>query len=232
MENHLDKIKKLLKLSKSSNAHEAELAMAKAMELAARHEIDLSTLSDDAEVSDIIHRWFPMKARLSREWRLALNVAAAHFHVKPCICRGRKQVVFIGRADAIEVADYIITFLVREVRSQVATFAKGQAAIRRKMTSGKRAGFITGFFTGIHNRLDQGTFDLMREDSRYALILVSEKQKREDALNQLLGKTMAIKIKRPRMSMATLAGFKAGRETTLARPLPGAAPKQGMLALN
>ncbi len=232
MNSPLDKIKKLLRLSKSANPHEAELAMQRAMNLAARHEIDLSTLADDSEVSEIIHRWFPMKARLSREWQLALNVAAAHFHVKPCISRPRKMVAFIGRADAIEIADYIVTFLVREVRRQVKDFALSVRMSRKKMTSGKRAGFITGFFTGIHSRLEQGTFDLMREDSRYALVLVNEKKKREEVLNRLFGETKTINLKRPRMTMATLAGFKAGRETSLARPLAGATPQQGTLALN
>lgn len=232
MENHLDKIKKLLKLSKSSNAHEAELAMAKAMEMAARHEIDLSALGDDAEVSDIIHRWFPMKARLAREWKLALNIAAAHFHVSPCICRQRKQVVLIGRSDAIEVADYIITFLVRESRRQVASFGKEQTAMRRKMTSGKRAAFIAGFFTGISQRLLEGRFDLMREDSRYALVIRTEEAKRDAEMDKVIGKTKTITTKKPRRSAATLAGYLSGRQTSLARPLPGAAPQQGVLALN
>lgn len=42
MSDHLDKIKKLLRLSQSANAHEAELAMQRAMELALKHGVDLA----------------------------------------------------------------------------------------------------------------------------------------------------------------------------------------------
>src|SRR5690349_5362669 len=103
-ESHLDKIKKLLRLSQSPNPHEAEAALKKAMEMATRHAVDLEGLRNDPDFADIIHKWFPMKARISREWQSALVIAERYFHVKPCISRARRQVVLVGRPDAIEVA--------------------------------------------------------------------------------------------------------------------------------
>lgn len=231
-ESHLDKIKKLLRLSKSPNPNEAEAALAKAMELAMRHAVDIESLRDDSEFAEIMHRWFPMKARMSREWQKALNIAEEYFHVKPCISRSRRQVVLVGRADAIEVADYIISFLVRTCRACLKTFAAGELKARRRMTSGKRAGFITGFFWGVRDRLEKGVFDLMRENSELALVLKSEETKREAVLHALVGKTVTVQHKRVRRSAATFAGFVTGREVQINRPLAGPEASQGMLALN
>lgn len=216
-ESHLEKIRKLLRLSKSANVHEAELALKRAMELAARHAVDLSDLAADAEVGGIVHRWFPIKSRLAREWKMSFNIAAAHFQVHPCISYARRSVVFVGRADAIEVADFIVSFLVREVRRQVAAFSRTE----KRMTKGKRAGFITGFFHGIHSRLAEGSFDLMREDARYAIVLKSEADKRAAELSKVIGKTTSVALKSPRRSAATLAGFISGQETQINRPLAG-----------
>ena len=235
MSDHLDKIKKLLRLSQSANAHEAELAMQRAMELALKHGVDLASLADDAEVGGIVHRFFPLKARLAREWKMALNIAAAHFEVSPCIDTRRRRVLFVGREDAITVADYIVTFLVRESRRLCAVFADEQRAMRRKMTGGKRAAFMTGFFLAVGQRLRERRFDLMREDERYAIVLKSEADKREEEMGRVFGKTKSIQLKAPPRSKATMAGWHAGQETNLNRPLSGAAPgaaiSQGMLAL-
>jgi hypothetical protein len=236
MSEHLDKIKKLLRLSKSSNSHEAELALARAMELALKHGVDLADLANDAEVGGVVHRWFPMKARLAREWKLALGIAANHFEVDPCIDRRRRQVVFVGREDAVTVADYIVTFLVRESRRLCASYAIGEKVARRKITTGKRAAFITGFFVAVGSRLRDGRFDLMREDERYAIVLKSEADKRAAEMARVMGKTKNVEIKAPKRSAATLAGWSAGQTTNLNRPLngdarPGKSLGQGALAL-
>ncbi|MBE7497090.1 MAG: DUF2786 domain-containing protein [Verrucomicrobiaceae bacterium] len=230
MSDHLDKIKKLLRLSKSSNAHEAELALARAMELAMKHGIDLAELADDAEAGGIVHRWFPLKARLAREWKLALNIAANFFEVSPCVCRNRRQVLFVGREDAITVADYIVTFLVRESRRLCAAYAEEVKAARRKMTSGKRAAFISGFFTAIGAKLTEGRFDMMRENDRFAIVLRTEKEKRDGEMGRVIGKTKTLPIKKVKRSAATLAGWMAGETTNLQRPLDGAANADGALS--
>lgn len=64
-----NKIKKLLRLAKSDNEHEAMQAMANAAKLAARHSIDLADLADGEErpPDHIIHQWFPCGLRHSRE---------------------------------------------------------------------------------------------------------------------------------------------------------------------
>jgi hypothetical protein len=229
MESHLDKIKKLLRLSKSSNPHEAELAMQRAMELAAKHAVDVENLRNDPEFSDIIHKWFPMKARLSREWKLALNIAVNYFNVSACIDRGRKEVVLVGQSDAIEVADYIVGFLVRACRWQAKNYSTKELQARRRMTSGKRAAFIAGFFTGISVQLREGRFDLMRHNTELAIVLATDEKRRDEELARIVGKMTSIKTKPLRRSAATIAGFCAGRDTKLNRPLAGNG--QGVLAL-
>jgi hypothetical protein len=66
----LDKIKKLLRLGQSPNRHEAELAVQRAFELAARHQIDIENISLDDDVRKIVSEEFPSGKRLSfaRSW--------------------------------------------------------------------------------------------------------------------------------------------------------------------
>ena len=161
---------------------------------------------------------------------MALNIAARFFEVSPCVCRHRRQVLFVGREDAITVADYIVTFLVRECRRLCASYAIHQKAIRRKMTSGKRAAFISGFFAAVTQRLNAGRFDMMRENERYAIVLKSEAEKRDAELGRVMGKTKTMPIKKAKFSATTVAGWSAGQQTNLNRPLDGAARAGGSLS--
>ena len=52
----LEKLRKLLRLARSSNPHEAALAMAKAMALAAEHRIALDQVNPDHETPRFTHR--------------------------------------------------------------------------------------------------------------------------------------------------------------------------------
>lgn len=227
-ESHLERIRKLLRLSKSANSHEAALAMQRAMELAAKHAIDLSTLETDPEVSDIIHKWFKAPTRLSREWKAALSLAQAYFHVTVCVSRHKAQVVFVGRTDAVDVADYIVTFLVKESRRQCAVYAVAEKQARRRMTSGKRAAYIHGFFLGVGVQLKSGLMDLMRENSELAIVIASEESKRAAKMDDLVGERSSVAAaKRPKMSAAVVSGFTAGNKTHLNRGLTGPqAPQQ------
>lgn len=228
--NHLDKIKKLLRLSKSSNPHEAELALQRAMELATRHAVDLEQLANDPEFSDIAHRWFKAPARLPREWKSALGIVREYFHVTPCIDRSRRQVVLIGRGGAIEVADYVLHFLVRECRRQLVLFNDSERSRSRRMTSGKRAGFKAGFFIGIHRELGSTLANMIAATESLALALVSQADKRKEYMAGLMGKTVTTKLRKERVnSNAVNAGYAAGRATRINKPI--GAQSENTLAL-
>jgi hypothetical protein len=134
-----EKVRKLLRLAKSANTAESASALAKAMEMAARHQIDVHTLADDAEIAKLVTRYFRCGGkRIAREWREAMGVARKFFNVTTCILRGEGKVAFIGTETDVQIADYVTGFLVRACRMELEKFAAGEKKRRRTMTANKR----------------------------------------------------------------------------------------------
>lgn len=229
MNEHTEKIRKLLRLSKSANHHEARLALQRAMEMATRHGVDIEALRSDPEVGGIVHEWFPMKSRLSREWKQTLRLVQDFFNVRVCICPNERRMVFIGRRDAIEVADYAAQFLIRRCRSEAAAYKTAEIKARRRMTSGKRAAFIVGFFAAIHVHLAASLRALVASEESWAIVLADEKAARDDYLDGLLNHhPVKTREKKVRSGGALVAGYRAGRDTQIHKPLTGEEVKPAM----
>jgi hypothetical protein len=116
----IDKIRKLLRLGKDSKAtpNEAAVAMAKAMQLAAAHGIDLSQIPDDTGSNGgISHTTEPSQAGLPH--RLASMLVKRHFSVSTLFdSTGKKPVIhFIGLPNNCDLALYCYVFLVRSMRT-------------------------------------------------------------------------------------------------------------------
>ncbi len=213
----LDKIKKLLRLAGSANAHEAALAMKKAMEEADRHNLDLASLGDDEEVQEIIHRHFPTGKRVSREQRGAVAVARSYFNVTPCYgYPDRESVVLFGTEADIAVAEYVIEFLIRTCRECVRVYEKGEKEARRKTGGAKRINFVAGFFYGIHHQLGPRRDQLLLEHEKFAVVLRDQEAAREEAMHDLLGETGTVPQRKTRKNeSAIMAGFREGKKTQL-----------------
>jgi len=222
-----EKIRKLLRLAKSSNQAESNAALAKAMELAARHQVDVSTLSEDDEIAKLVTRYFRCGGnRLSREWREALGVARKFFNVSTCIIQGIGKVAFIGTEMDIQIADYVSTFLVRTCRAEFATFTAKEKKSRRRMTPNKRACFIDSYFGGIWVQLNKQRETQQHEISGLEIVLSTAKDAREKHLNTEFGETTTVKaLTVPRPTMGTLyAGYAAGLNTQINPALGTDAP--------
>lgn len=213
---HIDKIKKLLRLSESPNENEAKAALAKAMELAMQHAVDLDEIRRESDMSDMGHRWFPCGARISLEAQHAYGIARDFFQVATCVSRAKRQIVFIGREDAIEVANYVVGFLIGACRREARIWEKLERFHRRRVTSGKRAGFKTGFMIGVRVTLADAQEKAEVASDTLAIVLASESSKREDYLAGMFGKTVNIKRRAPRKSSAAIsAGYRVGRKTQI-----------------
>jgi hypothetical protein len=229
MNEHTEKVRKLLRLSKSANDHEARLALQRAMELATRHGVDIDALRADPEVGGIVHEWFPMKSRLSREWKQVISLVQNFFQVRVCISPQQRRMVFIGRRDAIEVADYVAQFLIRRCRSEAASYKEAEIRAKRRMTSGKRAAFIVGFFGAIHIHLGDSLRNLVAAEESWALVLADEKAARNAYLDGLLKHSpVKTREKKVRSGGALVAGYRAGRDTQIHKPLTGEEMKPAM----
>ncbi len=217
----LERIKKLLRLSESTNPHEAALAMARAMELADRHNLDLSTLDIDDDVAHIIHRWFPLGSRISDEMRLAIAIVKQYFNVSACVERTvgsdtQVRIIFVGLETDIAIADYVAHFLVESCRRAAKKYEAAEKAERRTMSRNKRINFRTGFFYGIWDQLDGRRQALFLEDQKFAIVLRDQSQAREDELKNIVGERVAVpRLKYRHVHSALERGFREGKNTQI-----------------
>lgn len=112
----IDKIRKLLRLGRDSAASPAEaaLAMAKALQLAADHGIDLAKLpSDDGKGGGLTHQTEPSTKGVAQHQ--ASQLVKRHFGVETLFdSTGPKRAIhFIGLEENCHLARYCYTYLVR-----------------------------------------------------------------------------------------------------------------------
>lgn len=221
-ESIIEKIRALLRLAKSDNAHEAALAMQRAMEIATKHQLDLADISPDDEIHKLIGRYMPTPSRLAHEWKEALNIAHGFFNVNITTIQRDSRCLIVGSALDIELAEYVITYLVRVSRQSLAAWKDVEAKARRKTSGPKVAAFIEGFFLGLRVKLMQQQTKVSQEHSGYAIALVDARQQRAEFTKVELGEVTAItmpEVRKDRRSMN--AGYKLGREAEINPALRG-----------
>ncbi len=213
-----EKIKKLLRLGKSSNRHEAELALERAFRLAQKYRVDLDALNLDEESEKLAHEWFHLGKRISFLQARALNVVTHFFRVEACISYPR--FVFVGRATDVMIAHYSFEFIVRAGKMELRDFEKAERKARRKMSSGKRKQFIQGFIYGLTQQLREVEKEVVLDDSKTALVL-AESARRKTYLNLLIpnmGKPKKLDCGRQNKT-ALMSGFERGQDTRINTPL-------------
>lgn len=213
-----DKVKKLLRLSKSPNRAEADAALAKALELADKHQLDMAALADDDDVAKLVTQYFRCGgSRLAREWSHALFVAREFFHVTTCVMQGRAQVAFIGTAADIQIADYVAAFLVRRCRAEMSAFFAAEKSRGRRKTANKKASFIDCYFGGIHAQLKRQRQTQAASVTGFELVLSKAKEARQAHLRATFGPTEKMNaLSAPKHTGRTmLAGFNAGLNTQI-----------------
>jgi len=226
----LEKIRSLLRLAKSDNAHEAKLAMEKAVEIAAKHQLDLGNISPEDDLHKILGERLPCPARLAREYVGAYNIAHGFFNVNITVIQGASQVLFVGTKLDIEIADYVCTYLVRACRQALAKWKAGEKAARRKTTGSKVANFIDGFFYAIWLNLRHQRASQITEHAGLALVIKSGHEARDAATQGILkGKITELALAPARRDRHALgSGFVSGKDTQIN---PGLRGNQSVLAL-
>jgi hypothetical protein len=145
----LDLIKKLLRLNRSSNLHEAALALQKAREIASLHRIDLKLVNPDEEWRAVTHRDIMTDKRLAVERKYASIIVQTFFRVS-CVfvpkAEDQSHLTMIGTATDLEVANYVYVFLVRHFRF---CWRHHRGRLRN------RVAFMRGLFVGLYSKLDK-----------------------------------------------------------------------------
>lgn len=132
----IEKIKKLLRLAKSSNEHEAALAAARAQELLAKHNLDECDFSEYEPPKEAGLASAPIvKKPANWVWLLAASVAGA-FDCRYFFTRSG-HMCFVGVDLDHEVAAFTYAYLYRTINRLAAQFM-GKSQQKRLTVAGKK----------------------------------------------------------------------------------------------
>jgi len=222
----IEKIKKLLRLARSSNIHEAQLALARAMALAQEHAVAIEGLDPDEQAKEkkVTHRETEPEGCISYDKRFAFGLCRTFFHVDTVTIRCIRTVngwprygyktAIIGTNSDIEIALYVFGFLTHHFSF---CWRKYRGRLRN------RYAFVEGMFSGIYDRL---TLDAPL--STGTELAVTD---RENYIEAVIGKTKKSKHQGPDhdATAAKNAGYLHGRNTQIPGGLK--APETGVLTL-
>lgn len=228
----IDKIKKLLRLARSSNQHEAQLAMQRALALAREHDIAVDSLNPDEQAKEktITHRDSAEVQRMSYDKEYAVRIIQAFFHVSPVFnCRlvrpldgypyVARFVTFVGTAADAEIALYVYGFLVQH-------FAYCWRKHRGRLRN--RHAFVDGMFLGLFYKLAENQPPHHAKGNE--LVLAGHRS----YIEAIVGKTEKSEFKEPDgdAKAAKYAGYIQGQNTNIAPALkPGESTAPAVLAL-
>lgn len=219
MSEAVNKIKKLLRLGQSNNPNEAGLALERAFELAARHNIDVSTLDLDDEIERLINEKFCVGSRLKFLQARAGSLLVAFFNVE--VVYSRSEIELIGRESDVAIARHVYDVVVREAKRWLGIYEQAQNEMRLGVTTNKRRSFIQGFIYGIAEQLNQKKHAIELEDARFAIVLADQKKQRDQYVDELypgIQPKRNITVAKPQKT-ALVSGFLRGRQTRIASPL-------------
>jgi hypothetical protein len=215
----IDKIRKCLALSKSSNPHEAAAALRQAQALMRLHGIDEQTL----ELADVQEACQAVASEQIPTWdgRLATMVGEA-FGCRTLLSSWKvgprakeSSWVFIGVGAAAEVARYAYEVLVRQCRAQRAAYIAEQPRACKKATkTGRGDAFAVGWVIAVEPMLER-----FAGRERHAELLDRYMEQRHGKLEKeqrgrRAGSDLAA-------IGAAVAGSRAGKEARLERGIGG-----------
>lgn len=214
----LDKIKKLLRLSKSPNQHEAELALARAMEISERYHLDLHDIDLGDDCNRIIQERVRVGARISFTRRLVLGLVNSYFRVT--VIFGRPEIIFVGEKADIEIATYAYEFLVGACSRATVAFANER---RGRLSKTKKCSFVQGFIYGVSSTMKKARAELMENNPGMGLAVLTAEQERAAFVASNI-ETRLVKFDKQRLNRSAIVdGFMAGERTKILPAMKGGA---------
>ena len=230
----VERLRKMLSLSKDATGAEAETALLMATKLATKYEIDISSIElttpekkeemvkDDCKVGKrlpICHKWVA--------WLLE-----RYFNVKIIYGGSRywgRVIYFIGRKSDVEFAKYVNDFLVEHIMRSWQYYQK-----TKNVPTSHRHSFFEGFYEGLSNKIKSSKAEQEKESfesvdvstresaqNRYALAVISESEARKEFVNKCFPRLRRLTsyARASYNGEAESAGYSVGAATNIARPL-------------
>lgn len=175
----VDKIKKLLALSGSSNENEANTAFLKAQELLAKHKLSMQDVNTEEEKATVERTFIPVGS--TSNWKIILAmVIADNFCCHGLIERYGKQgrmISFLGKEDDLLICTTAYKAAVKYVQDRVALMKKEKLFPDNKNLMNS---YGTGFCAGLQLQYREH----LAQHQEYALVLVKPKIV-DDALDKM-----------------------------------------------
>ncbi len=215
----LDKIKKLLRLAKSSNPHEASLALSRAQKLMIEHNIgadnpELNGVCDETITSQLRIQTPP--AYLAGLFNLVKEAFGCDGYFQPTFTR--MEMVFIGHDQRPEIAGYVYTVLERQLTAARKEFMSTLSKRMKKANKTIRADqFCEGWVIGVYKKVE--VFALSDDEK-----LQIESFKKSTSLEK--ANVRAAKSAGQKGNEARYQGFKESKNVVLNHGVPGQESKK------
>ncbi len=217
----LEKIKKLLALSKSSNPHEAAKALALAQKLMAQNELNQS---------DIIFSEYDSKQKF------ALNTPRYIHNLSSLICRAfavegyfsnhyagqeygenKLHAVFFGKEERPMIASYCFDVLYRQLQKARQDFNANQSKRLKRSTLIARAdNFCEGWVLGVYEIINEFVVDTQEKEE-----MQEQRRKLNEKRKLTKGRVREVGICRERDDNSRDLGYEQGKKAQLNRAVNG-----------
>jgi len=207
----IDKVKKLLALSKSSNEHEASLALENANKLLMKHNLEMSDISD-VEKSAIIEEAVMSAGRIMK-WKTVLLASVMRLNnceiITHSIRGGEKKVISIGKKQNIEVSLSMYDYLCRTMERK----------LNRENPYNKQS-FRIGFAITINKKIQEIIAERNRKKDDFATACTAlVVQEKAEVKKFMMDKYRNLRTERSNISCSDAssysAGVRAGQATSL-----------------
>lgn len=232
----LEKLKKLLNLSKSANQHEAELALQKATAMAIEAGIDIAIVSvkqvSEAEKLELIQEKIGCGKRMASLQKYATWLLKKHFNVDVVYSGSAyygRTLNILGDKKDVEFAKFVNEFVKDDMQRRWDYYKKTNSlSVKYKDT------FMYNVWRGLDQKLteakttvEQTRFSVMNESersstqTRYGLVVASKKQAVEVFTRQSFPRLKSTTTRVNVVSNSTIAtdGFSVGRSMSVNRPI-------------
>ena len=213
----LEKVKKLLSLAQSSNAHEAELATVRANDLLLRHNLEYLG-GQDSTAPIYLERLLTRRRKDTKI--MAISSILKHFIVRSVISQG-KDVCCLevsGGLTNVKLAGYVAAFLDRELDH---LWGEAQSSEGLKGLQAKNS-FFLGVAEGYDQKMRTMKYAYSNEDKR-ALVVVEQTLERE---TQVIYRRLSQSRSGHRTdSEANLLGQARGRSLSIRNAVEGTGKK-------
>ena len=223
----IEKLQKILALAGNNpNQAEAELAMAKAQEMALAHGIDLALIgkADDADVDEIMQETLDMGQRLPTVNSFISDILVKFFDVRIIMSGSRqsgRRLIFVGTRDAIQTAKYIYSWLGDTMVRCWQNYYHNTAGVE---LSSKQS-YLFGFHNGLVNKLDRNRKEIeaskltnTNDRNKYAVACVNMKEKIQNFLDDTFENLRKVPTKSVRINQESYGrGVTDGNNCNIAK---------------